>query len=115
LVSGAGERSGPGRHSAFILSNCVRTRTLECRATKHGFALAVFGGALGCLLLLLKKSVARYVFFASLLGAIMTLIHVRSFVASYVSLILMGNFVQLMVTVFLIWYSKWAERKGLIH
>lgn len=34
------------------------------------FAIAVFGGALGCLLLLLKKSVAFYVFVASLLGVI---------------------------------------------
>ncbi|MCH7569152.1 MAG: hypothetical protein IH919_01085, partial [Deltaproteobacteria bacterium] len=33
-----------------------------------GFAIAVFGGALGCLLLLLRKSAAYYLFIASLLG-----------------------------------------------
>lgn len=34
------------------------------------FAVAVFGGAPGCLLLLLKKSAAFYLFIASLLGVI---------------------------------------------
>lgn len=34
------------------------------------FAIAVFGGALGCMLLLLRKSAAYYVLFASLLGAV---------------------------------------------
>ena len=32
------------------------------------FAVAVFGGALGCLLLLLRKSAAFYLFIVSLLG-----------------------------------------------
>ena len=40
-----------------------------------GFALAVFGGALGCLLLLLRKSAAFYVFIASLLGVLVTMAH----------------------------------------
>src|SRR6266545_7674052 len=39
------------------------------------FAIAVFGGALGCLLLLLRKSAAYYLFIASLLGVIVQLIH----------------------------------------
>lgn len=39
------------------------------------FAIAVFGGALGCLLLLLRKSVAYYLFIASLVGVIVTMIH----------------------------------------
>jgi len=34
------------------------------------FAVAVFGGSLGCLLLLLRKSVAVYVLIASLVGAV---------------------------------------------
>ena len=34
------------------------------------FAIAVFGGALGCLLLLLRKSAAYYLFVASLLGVL---------------------------------------------
>src|SRR6266508_4881505 len=38
------------------------------------FAIAVFGGALGCLVLLLRKSAAYYLFIASLLGVIVQLI-----------------------------------------
>ena len=38
------------------------------------FAIAVFGGALGCLLLLLRKSTAYYLFIASLLGVIVAMI-----------------------------------------
>lgn len=40
-----------------------------------GFAIGVFGGALGCILLLLRKSSAFYVFIISLLGMIVTMIH----------------------------------------
>ena len=39
------------------------------------FAIAVFGGALGSLLLLLRKSAAYYLFIASLLGVIATMTH----------------------------------------
>src|SRR5216684_7057035 len=38
------------------------------------FAIAVFGGALGCLLLLLRKPAAYYSFIASLLGVIVQII-----------------------------------------
>jgi hypothetical protein len=34
------------------------------------FAIAVFGGALGCLLLLFRQSAAYYLFIASLLGGL---------------------------------------------
>ena len=37
--------------------------------------MAVFGGALGCLLLLLRKSVAYYLFMASLFGVVVTMTH----------------------------------------
>ncbi len=81
-----------------------------------GFAIAVFGGALGCLLLLLRKSIAYYVFIASLLGAIVTMIHVLGMAGSDFGPVefLIGNLVQLVVTAFLIWYSKWAKSKGWI-
>ena len=81
-----------------------------------GFAVAVFGGALGCLLLMFKKSAAYYVFIASLLGVIVTMIHTLGIVSST------GNFtafeiflmilMPLVVAVFLIWYAKFAQRKG---
>jgi hypothetical protein len=76
------------------------------------FAIAVFGGSLGCLLLLLRKSAAFYVFILSLLGVIVSMIHIFG-VAGLSSIeVWIGVMMQLVVTAFLIWYSKLAERKG---
>ena len=78
------------------------------------FAIAVFGGALGCLLLLLRKSAAFYVLIASLLGVMVSMVHIFG-VAGFSSFeIWMGVLMQLVVTAFLIWYSKRAESKGWI-
>lgn len=76
------------------------------------FAVAVFGGALGCLLLLLKRSAAFYVFVISLLGAVVTMIHTLG-VAPMAFVI--GNLLQALVTVLLIWYAKYAQRKHWIR
>ena len=79
-----------------------------------GFAIAVFGGSLGCILLLLRKSAAFYVLIASLLGVIVTMMHIFG-VAGFSSFeIWIGVLMQLMVTAFLIWYSKQVESKGWI-
>ncbi len=77
------------------------------------FAIAVFGGALGGLLLLLRKSAAFYVFVASFLGALAAQIPTLG-IADFPVEALIGGLMQVVVTVFLIWYSKWAERKGWI-
>ncbi|GJL79768.1 MAG: hypothetical protein NPINA01_27570 [Nitrospinaceae bacterium] len=80
-----------------------------------GFAIAVFGGALGCLLLLLRKSAAFYVLIPSLLGVIVSMMHIFG-VAGFSSFdIWVGVLMQLVVTGFLIWYSKQAENKGWIR
>lgn len=77
------------------------------------FAVAVFGGVLGCVLLLLKKSAARHVFIVSLLGAVVA--QVPSFgIADYPAEAIIGGLSQVVVTAFLIWYSKQAENKGWI-
>ena len=76
------------------------------------FAIAVFGGSLGCILLLLRKSAAFYVFIASLLGVIASMIHIFGVAGLSSFDVWMGVLMQLVVTVFLIWYSKLAERKG---
>lgn len=81
-----------------------------------GFAIGVFGGALGSLLLLLRKSFAYYIFIASLLGVIVTQIHAYGVVASTIgfspSELAMMVLMPLAVAAFLIWYAKNAERKG---
>jgi len=73
------------------------------------FGVAVFGGALGALLLLLKKSAAFYLFIASLLGAI---VQMPLYLGEVRSTFGVGVF--LVSATFLIWYSKRAERKGWI-
>ena len=79
------------------------------------FAIAVIGGALACVLLLLRKSAAFYLFIASLLGVIVTMIHTLGAgidfgLGEILGIILM----PFMLAAFLIWYSKWAESKGWI-
>ncbi|MCI0526483.1 MAG: hypothetical protein L0Y56_03395 [Nitrospira sp.] len=82
------------------------------------FAIAVFGGALGCLLLLLRKSAAFYLFIASLLGVIVQMIPYLGMAGSTIDYgpfeISMYILMPLVVAAFLIWYSKWAESKGWI-
>ncbi len=84
-----------------------------------GFAIAVFGGALGCLLLLLGKSAAYYLFIGSLLGVIVQLIHTLGVASSTIDFspfdILMIILMPLVAAAFLIWYSKWAQSKGWIR
>ncbi len=77
------------------------------------FAIAGFGGALGCLLLLLGKSAAYYLFIASLLGVIVTMTPYLGMADVQVE-VWMGSLLSLVVAAFLIWYSKWAESKGWI-
>ena len=77
------------------------------------FAAGVFGGALGSLLLLLRKPAAYYLFIVSLAGVIVTMIHTLGIgidfgVGEILGIILM----PLVVAAFLIWYSLWAARRG---
>ena len=78
-----------------------------------GFAIAVFGGALGCLFLILRKSVAFYMFVVSLLGVIVT--NIYTFGVTRSTEIWVGSLMSLVVAGFLIWYTKLVERKGWIY
>ena len=84
-----------------------------------GFAIGVFGGALGCLLLLLRKSIALYIFIASLLGIVVTMIHTANVAGSKTHFSTAEIFVMILLPVIvaaiLIWYSKLAMRKGWIR
>ena len=78
-----------------------------------GFALTVFGGAIGCLLLLIRKPLAPYFFVASFLGVILTTIHTLSVDASFgVGEMLGIVLMPLAIAAFLIWYSKYVASKG---
>ena len=77
------------------------------------FAIAVFGGALGCLLLLLRKSVAIYVFVVALVGTVVAQLPFLG-MADFPTAAWIGWLSQLAVGAFLIWYSKQTESKGWI-
>lgn len=81
------------------------------------FAIAVWGGALGCLLLLLRKSIAMYVFIASALGVLVQFTYELVMVGSTESFgpgaIVMVIMIPL-IAVFLIWYTRHTTDKGWI-
>jgi hypothetical protein len=83
------------------------------------FAISQFGGALGCLLLLLRKSVAIYALIASLLGVVATEIHTLRLASSAIELTTgeIAGYVAMPVAVaaFLAWYAKQTDRKGWIR
>jgi hypothetical protein len=83
------------------------------------FAISQFGGALGSLLLLLRKAAAYYLFIASLLGVAVTVAHTLSLAGSRISLApgeIAGYVVMpLGMAAFLIWYTKQAESRSWIR
>lgn len=83
-----------------------------------GFVIAVFGGALGCLLLMLKMSAATNFFIASFLGVVVTMIHTVDVARSTIDFTPFEIVVMILMPVvaaaFLIWYAKRAESKGWI-
>lgn len=81
-----------------------------------GFAVAVFSGTLGCLLLLLRKSVAFYFFVASLLGVLLTTVHTVGVDADFSGGEIIGIVVMpVAVAAALVWYARFAEGKGWIR
>lgn len=81
-----------------------------------GFALGVFGGALGCLLLLLRNAVALYLFMISLIGVVITMIHTLTAgidfgMGEYLGII----FLPVLVAVYLIWYTIRSKAKGWVR
>lgn len=80
-----------------------------------GFAVAVFGGAVGCLLLLLRRALnlAWLVFLASLFGVVITSAHTLGLGIEFSTGEVIGIiFMPLAVAVFLLWYVKYVAGKG---
>lgn len=86
--------------------------------TKIAFAFAVFGGLLGCVGLLLRKSWAKPVFWLSLIGVVVQMTH-SLFIAKAMDIygpgaIVMPIFV-LLVAGFLVWFSGYCITKKWIN
>jgi hypothetical protein len=81
-----------------------------------GFALAVFGGSLGCLLLLFRNAISLYLFMISLIGVVITMIHTLSVgidfsMGEYLGIILL----PFLVAVYLIWYTIRVKAKAWVR
>ena len=77
------------------------------------FAIAVFVGLLGDILLILRKAAAYYLFIVSLVGVVVTNIHTAQ-VASAIE-IWIGSLMSIVVAAFLVWYTKNSQRKGWVN
>ena len=79
------------------------------------FAISVFGGTLGCLLLLLKRSAAYVVFVVSLIAILATMAHAFSVAGSPFQSgifdLVFSVIGPVVVAVFLVWYSKYAGNR----
>lgn len=77
--------------------------------------IAIFGGALGCVLLLLRKASAIWMFYASLMATIIVVAHTLSLPvnlrASDIVLIIV---MPVVIAVLLAWYSRWTAIRGWI-
>jgi hypothetical protein len=76
------------------------------------FAVGVFGGAAGCVLLLLRTRFAWHLFAASLLGVAVADFQTARYGAS--GEIWAGSLSSLIVAVIMVWYSGLARRRGWI-
>ena len=79
------------------------------------FAIAVWGGALGSLLLLLRKKLATTVLIISLAGIIVQMFH-SFFMSNSMEVYGPGGLAMpimiLLIGIYLIWYSRKATEKG---
>ncbi len=74
------------------------------------FALAVFGGAIGCLLLLLRKKIAYTVLLVSLVAVIIQM----SYTTFSLKMADMMTPMVVIVGILLVWLAKSATKKGWI-
>ncbi len=80
-----------------------------------GFAIAVFGSVVGCVLMLLRRALAYHVFVISLIGIVAVLGYTAlAVLGTDSSSILIGTIMSLIVGVFLVWYASFAKRKNWI-
>ena len=67
------------------------------------FGVAVMGAVVGCVLLLLRRTLATPLFWFALAGAVVVLL--QTFTVDADAGMLVGNGIQIVVTAFLVWYS----------
>ena len=81
------------------------------------FAIAVFGGLLGCILLLRRKQIAKTVFIVSLIGILVQMYYnffVIDSIAVYGPGAMAMPIMVILFAVFLIWYANFCTKKNWI-
>jgi len=78
-----------------------------------GFAVAVFSSVIGCILLLLRKSIAVHVFILALIGTIITMAHAIGIIAPF-GMVQTFSFVitPLIMATFFVYFTRFFQRKG---
>lgn len=80
------------------------------------FAIAVFGGLLGSILLLLRKRLSLFLFLIALIGVIVSMIPLFGIVNSGVEISTFERIMYLALTplvgAFLLWFTRLAMRRG---
>ena len=81
------------------------------------FALAVFGGTLGCILLLLRKKLATFVFSISLANILAQMTY-NIFMSKALEVYGPGGIIMpimvIIIGAFLVWYSKKMDQQGFL-
>ena len=100
----------PETHRAIIIDRPVWAT--------GGFAIGVFGGAVGCLLLLLKQSSSIYVFIVSLVGVLVTMVHTVDVAITVIEFssgeIFMMILSPIIMASFLVGYTNYSMNKAWI-
>jgi hypothetical protein len=78
-----------------------------------GFAIAVFGGAIGCILLLLKNATSLHLLIVSLVGVLIATVHsltvdINFGLGEIIGVVIMPT----VVAILMIWYCQYVKGKG---
>ena len=82
------------------------------------FAIAVFGGTLGCIFLLIRKTIAIQLFIISLAAVLIQMLYYLTMTKA-VEVYGLESFIMplivIAIAVFLVWYSKNSKAKGWVN
>ncbi|SNR36011.1 hypothetical protein [Lutibacter flavus] len=81
------------------------------------FAISVFAGLLGCITLLMKKKIAVILFFISFIAIIVQFVYnffIQDFMEISGAARMAMPIVVIIIALFLIWFSKDSEKKGIL-
>lgn len=79
------------------------------------FGFAVWGGALGCLVLMLRHKLSKLLLILSLIGVLVQMFH-AFILSNSVEVYGPGSAIMpsmvMLVALFLVWFSHWSDNKG---